>query len=104
MARKLRVVWSEKAAGDLERVCEYIANRSAYYAKVTAEKVIFLIEKAAPFPSSGRIVPEYGREDLRERIHKSYRKVYRVREDSIEIVTIFHAARLIQNVIDEKLV
>jgi len=41
----------------------------------------------------GAIVPEYQREELRERLFQSYRIVYRVRTDSVEIVTISHAAR-----------
>ena len=45
------------------------------------------------FPRAGRVVPEYGDENLREKLFGSYRIVYWLREEVIEIVTIHHAAR-----------
>ncbi|MFH0948630.1 MAG: type II toxin-antitoxin system RelE/ParE family toxin [Elusimicrobiota bacterium] len=49
------------------------------------------------FPKSGRIVPEYKDEILRERIYEGYRIVYRLKGDIIEIVTISHGAMLLDN-------
>jgi toxin ParE1/3/4 len=45
-------------------------------------------------PLSGRVVPEVGDDTVREVIHGNYRIVYRVRPDLVEIVTVFHGARL----------
>ena len=42
----------------------------------------------------GRVVPEAGNEALREIIRGNYRIVYRVKQDAVEVVTVFHAARL----------
>ena len=53
MALRRKIVWSERAANDLEQICEYIANHSIYYAKVTAKRIVFLIESAARIPGSG---------------------------------------------------
>jgi len=39
-------------------------------------------------------VPEVGDESLREVIHGNYRIVYRVSDQAVEIVTVFHGARL----------
>jgi plasmid stabilization system protein ParE len=48
------------------------------------------------FPLSGSIVPELGKESFREIRIKSYRVVYRVMdEDTVEIVTVYHGARLL---------
>lgn len=46
-------------------------------------------------PESGRIVPEFGRDDLREFIIRSYRLVYRIFSDRIEVLTVFEGHRLI---------
>lgn len=47
-------------------------------------------------PELGRIVPEYERQDLRERIYpKNYRIVYQLEADRVIIVTISHAAQLL---------
>ena len=45
-------------------------------------------------PLSGRVVAEVGDESLREVIYGNYRIVYRVRQDLVEIATVFHGARL----------
>ena len=45
-------------------------------------------------PELGRIVPEYERQNLRERIYsKNYRIVYQLEADGVIIVTISHAAQ-----------
>jgi plasmid stabilization system protein ParE len=41
-------------------------------------------------------VPEIGQEDIREIIFGSYRIVYVVSEDEVNILTVFHAARLLR--------
>jgi plasmid stabilization system protein ParE len=49
----------------------------------------------AEFPEMGRIVPEYKNPSLREKILGDYRIVYRLKENSIEIVIIVHGSRLL---------
>jgi plasmid stabilization system protein ParE len=45
----------------------------------------------------GSMVPEYGREEIRERLLHSYRIIVRVRrkQRALEVVRIFHGARLL---------
>ncbi len=50
-------------------------------------------EQIANFPMSGREVPEYEAEDIREVIEKPYRIIYRVKSDQIDILAVVHAAR-----------
>ncbi|MEW5693509.1 MAG: type II toxin-antitoxin system RelE/ParE family toxin [Candidatus Hydrogenedentota bacterium] len=90
-----KLIWSPKAAADLEEICQYISRDSEHYAKLFAQKVIVFAERIAEFPMAGRIVPEYQRDDLRERIFQSYRIVYRVKPEMVEIVAIVHGARLL---------
>ncbi|MCX9015104.1 MAG: type II toxin-antitoxin system RelE/ParE family toxin [Candidatus Methanoperedens sp.] len=89
------LVWSPKAVDELEAICNYIAIDSEYYAHVFAKGVIEVVERLEMFPESGRTVPEYEQEDIREVIFQSYRVVYRVKPDVVEIVAIVHGARLI---------
>jgi toxin ParE1/3/4 len=91
MAEKIR--WSPRAASNLEDICDYIAKDSEYYAAIFAKKVIKLIKTLPEFPKSGRIVPEYDNENLREKIYENYRIVYRLQGEVIEIVAICHGAR-----------
>lgn len=40
------------------------------------------------FPESGMLQPEYG-EDVRRVVYKKYSFIYRVREDVIEVLTVY---------------
>jgi toxin ParE1/3/4 len=69
------------------------AEDSEEYAKIFARRIIDTIEATADFPYSGRIVPEMKNETIREKILTNYRVIYRIYEESIEIVRIIHNAR-----------
>ncbi|MGQ0636785.1 MAG: type II toxin-antitoxin system RelE/ParE family toxin [Planctomycetaceae bacterium] len=90
-----RLIWSPRALRDLEEICEFIARDSEKYARVIAGRVVEIVERLPTHPRAGSIVPEYDRDDLRERILYSYRIVYRLRDDAIEVVSIVHGARML---------
>ena len=90
-----KLIWSPRAAADLEETCQYISKDSEHYAKLFASRVVALVETIAQFPMMGRIVPEYQQDNLRERIFQDYRIVYRVKPEAVEIVAIVHGARLL---------
>ncbi|WP_099325442.1 type II toxin-antitoxin system RelE/ParE family toxin [Candidatus Kuenenia stuttgartiensis] len=58
-----------------------------------------MVKSIPQFPKSGRMVPEYGDEDLREKIYENYRIVYRIKGELIEVVAICHGSRLLGNVL-----
>ena len=53
-------------------------------------------------PESGRMVPEYFQDDIREVIEKPYRIIYRIKADQIDVIAVVHAARLLENAINDK--
>ena len=53
------------------------------------------VERLADFPNSGRIVPELKDPAIREILFGSYRIVYRVKGDVVEVLTVYHGARLL---------
>lgn len=89
-----RVRWTEQAVADLEAIRDYVARDSAHYATLLVERLISSVDHVARFPEIGRIVPEFGRPDLRELIRGSYRIVYRLKDDHAVVLTVFHGARL----------
>jgi plasmid stabilization system protein ParE len=97
MAPKIK--WSPRAASNLEEICEYIAKDSEYYAILFAKRVTAIVKAIPLFPKSGRIVPEYGNENLREKIYENYRIVYRLKEDIVEIAAICHGAKPLETVL-----
>jgi len=50
------------------------------------------------FPHAGRVVPELGDENIRERFVYSYRLVYRIEQKQIVVVAVVHGKRLLESV------
>jgi plasmid stabilization system protein ParE len=91
-----RVIWTRQAVEDVEAIRSYVARDSERYAALLAERLVAAVERLARFPQSGRIVPELADESLREVLHGTYRLVYRGRPDAVEILTVYHGARLLR--------
>lgn len=91
----MKVTWSPLA---LERVAEiggWIAeDRPDAAARVVAE-IFAAVERLVDFPESGRVVPEFGRPDLREIVTPPYRIIYRIAGDRVEILTVRHSLQLL---------
>jgi plasmid stabilization system protein ParE len=64
-------------------------------AEVFAHRVFNAAERLEPFPLSGRTVPELDVYHLREVIIGSYRLIYRLEKEDVEILTLYHGARLL---------
>ena len=89
-----QLLWSPRSLSDLEAIREHIASDSELYAGLVMGRLVAAPGRLLEFPESGRMVPEFGRPNLRELIVRPYRLVYRVRGEVIEVVTVFHAARM----------
>jgi len=89
------VRWTPQASDDLEAIVEYIALDSDYYARLFASKILAAIDRLEIFPNRGRIVPEINNPLIREIFMGNYRIVYRCRDEVVEILTIYHGARLL---------
>ncbi len=92
-----RLIWSPRAQEDLEAIRDHIARDSIAYADLVLMRLLMAPERLVQFPESGRMVPEFGLPNLREIILSPFRIVYRLRGDVVEVVTVFHAARVLPN-------
>jgi addiction module RelE/StbE family toxin len=93
-----RVIWAPQAREDLNDIRRYIARNSQLYADVFLDRVLEAADRLEQFPRSGRIVPEAGQDDIRQVIVQSYRVIYRVRSDLVEILTVVHGARRLRDI------
>jgi len=91
-----RLVWAPQAIEDVEAIQAYVARDSPHYADLVVERIVAAVARLENYPLSGRVVPEVADQSLREVIHASYRIVYRLRPDVVEILTVFHGARLLR--------
>ena len=84
------VIWSIPAKQDLKKIYDYIARDSKYYAEKVSEDILERSEKLNEFPEIGRIVPEIGEVNIREVIVYSYRLIYQISSDKIEVLALIH--------------
>lgn len=92
----MRLIWSPQAVEDVEAIASYVARDSEHYANLLVERIVAAVDRLEAFPLSGRVVPEVGDESLREVVYGNYRIVYRLKPEAVEIVTVFHSARLLR--------
>lgn len=93
----VEVRWTLQAADDLETIAKFIAKDSCHYARLFVLEAFKSINQIAAFPYSGRVVPELADPSIRENILGNYRIVYRFRKGAVEILTIYHGARLLSS-------
>ena len=89
----MTVVWTTKAQDHLDSIYAYIARDSSLYALRMVDRITRRSQQIADAPLSGRRVPEYQQEHIRELVEDSYRIIYFVRLEQIEILAVIHAAR-----------
>jgi addiction module RelE/StbE family toxin len=91
----MRVHWTQNAIEHLVNIYEYIALNSPTYASRMVDRITHRSEQIADQPLSGRRVPEYQTEDIREQIEKPYRIIYRIKANQIDVLAVIHGARLL---------
>jgi toxin ParE1/3/4 len=52
-------------------------------------------KQIAVFPLSGRVVPEFQVGQIREVLHRSYRIIYHIRPNHIDVIGVLHMSRRI---------
>ena len=90
----MKVRWTQRSIQDLRAIGTFISQDNPGGARRWVARLRERARRAAPLPYSGRQVPELDREDVREVFLGSYRIVYRIFPDFIEVLTIFEGHRL----------
>lgn len=78
--------YSRRALVDLQAIGRYIGRDDRNAAQRWLERLRSRAEAAARSPLVGRVVPELGRDDVREVFLRTYRIVYRVGVKEIVIL------------------
>ncbi len=99
----MKVHWTQNAIEHLIGIFQYISINSPSYATITVDRITRRSEQISDYPYSGRKVPEYDRDDIRELIENPYRMIYRIKQDQIDILALIHGSRqLPANVLSKK--
>ena len=91
----MNVLWTESALSQLNAIYEYIAHTSPEYALRMIDRLTRRSVQIAEFPFSGRMVPEYESDDVREILEWPYRIIYLIKpeESRVEVLAVVHGAR-----------
>jgi addiction module RelE/StbE family toxin len=89
-----RVRWTDQAVEDVRAIRAFIERDSPRYARLVAEQLVTATDRLERFPASGRVVPEVGREHVRELIVGEYRMVYRLEAEAAVVLLVFRSSRL----------
>jgi toxin ParE1/3/4 len=95
----MRIKWTNEALIRLFEIEDFISQDSPERAEIFVDQIIEHAETLSDKPLRGRTVPEISNPDLRELIFKKYRIVYRIKGNSLYILTVFEGHRLLR--IDE---
>ena len=90
-ALRLRLRWSRRALGDLERIARHIAADKPMAAVDFVAAVRKRVERLSAFPLLGRAG---ALDDTRELVvHRNYLVTYRVQGDEVQLLQVWHVAR-----------
>jgi toxin ParE1/3/4 len=90
----MRIRLTDSAMQDLQAINEwYKAEQAPAAGRALIKKIFLRIDKLSDYPELGRIVPEFGQQHIRELIQNPYRIVYRLGQQHIDIIRIWHSRR-----------
>jgi len=97
MPARHRITFALSAVVDLEEVRRwYVEQDAPEVGERLLGEIVTAIERLADFPESGRVVPEFGVEGLREVVHPPFRIVYRLEAERVRIVRVWRSERLLR--------
>jgi len=97
MAEKTQISFAASAIKDLEDMqAWYLGEGVPGVGKRLIAEIVSKIERLGAHPLSGRVVPEFNVEHLREIIYPPFRIVYRHDKNKVRIVRIWRSERLLK--------
>jgi len=91
----MKLAWTKRAQDDLISIGKYIAEDNLVNAKKWIKKLRARARKITDAPMSGRVVPEFENNNIREVLLGNYRIVYLVQNETILIITVFEGHKLL---------
>lgn len=91
----MKIIWQPLALERVNEIIDLIARERPLAAEQWAVGLFDLVERLQQSPKRGRVVPEVGREQIRELLYRNHRVIYRLDPDSVSILTVRYARRLL---------
>lgn len=84
-----------RAQHRLKEYYDHIAQDQPADAQRWIAHVLDRAVQVSEHPHSGRQVPEYQRDDIREILEGDYRIIYWIKTEQVDVLTVRHGARLL---------
>ena len=91
----MTVHWTDTARDHLRAIHAYVARNSPQYALRVVDRLTRRSQQIAEFPLSGREVPEFSVPQVREILEGSFRIIYYIKLDQIDVLAVIHGAQQI---------
>ena len=91
----MRVHWTNRARARLKLIHDYIGESSPQSALTVVDRITAKSMQLNELPNSGRKVPEYQRNDVREILERPYRIIYKIKSDQIDVLTVMHYRQIL---------
>ena len=89
----MRVHWTDTSIEHIQGIHDYIAQTSTDYAQRVVDRLTRRSQQIGQFPLSGRKVPEFEVDQIREVLEGAYRIIYYIKPDQIDVLAVIHGAR-----------
>jgi plasmid stabilization system protein ParE len=93
----MKVHWTDTALEHLAAITAHLALDSPVYARRIVDRLTRRSQQITEFPFSGRRVPEYDLEQIREVIEGPFRIMYHIKPDQIDVLCVIHGARILDS-------
>ncbi len=87
--------WTTRAELELQQIADHIADDDQVAAFTWVQRLVKRADAVSRMKLSGRVVPELGRDDIREVFVGAYRIMHRVLGDGVEVLTVIEGHMLL---------
>lgn len=91
----MKVHWTDRAKARLRLIHDYISEESPQTALLVVDRITTRSMQLNELPNSGRKVPEFQRNEIREILERPYRIIYKIKSDQIDILTVMHYRQIL---------
>jgi toxin ParE1/3/4 len=98
----LRILFTPSARSQFLSAMAYIRRENPAASSAFRKKAEKSLQRLIEFPESGRVLPEFPDLPFREVVIAPYRFFYRVKENTVWIVAVWHGAQLPKGPADDK--
>jgi plasmid stabilization system protein ParE len=97
----MKVGWTDRAKNRLRKIHAYIAKDAPLVADRVARELLLRSRQLESVAYSGRRVPEYARNHVRELLARPYPIIYVILVDRIDVIAVMHYRQLLPGDLEE---